>query len=192
MTLAHPDQIASTFERILEEMDRRIQELLKAKQDKLTDFTEQPRLFILVEEYVSAMAALDAIDTAAARKAAEKVAPKVRAALFRLCLESRKIGGSVFICAQRSDAQYLGGLLRSQLIQKFSMRQDPDGLLMNHPGISPEEVEKAQSFRPGHGYAQFPGAPGLVEFQADMITYQEFRQVFEERERPPRAARVLL
>lgn len=173
LTLSDPEQVEHVMLELVAEMDRRIRALLAKRLDKFTDFTtELPLLIVLMEEYPGTLAALQAIDAASGARPVDRLETKVRAAIQRLALEGAKVGVRLWLVAQRADASLLTGVLRSQLTQRFSFRQDPDGLRMLHETITPEQIDRAQSFPVGRAYAEIASNPAPVEYQADYISYQ--------------------
>lgn len=173
LTLREPERAKEVMGSIVAEMDERICLLLSKKLDKFTQFTKDlPAIFCVMEEYPGTLAALKAIDAASGVKANEKVETQIRANIQRLALEGAKTGCFLWIAAQRADSSLLTGVLRSQLVNRLSFSQDPDGLRMLHESITPEQIEIAQHFRPGQAFAEFPGKP-LTQYRADLCTYEQ-------------------
>lgn len=130
LTLADPERVEHVMRELVAEMDRRIRVLLAQRLDKFTNFTSDlPLLVVVMEEYPGTLAALQAIDAASGARPVDRLETKVRAAVQRIALEGAKVGVRLWLVAQRADASLLTGVLRSQLTQRFSFRQDPDGLL---------------------------------------------------------------
>lgn len=181
MTLRDVVEVQRVMAELVAEMDDRITQLLKLKLDKFdeTDFSDAfPLLVVVMEEYPGTLASLAAIDQANGSKPADRIEPKVRAAVQRLALEGAKVGVRLWVVAQRADASLLTGVLRSQLTQRISFRQDADGLRMLHEGITPEEIQTAQSFKPGQGFVELIGEMPLTMFRADFLPYEEFVERF--------------
>lgn len=178
-TLKDPEKTVSVMGGIVAEMDSRIKQLLQNRLDKITEFSpEKPALIVVLEEYPGTLSALHSLDQASGVKVAERSETKVRAAIQRLALEGAKAGIFLWLVAQRADASLLTGVLRSQLTQRFSFRQDADGLRMLHEGLEPEDIERAASFIPGQAFAEMAGTLPLTQYRADVITYEEFSNVF--------------
>lgn len=180
-TLRDIDAVERVMGELVAEMDSRIERLLSLKRDKFDkpDFSERfPLLVVVFEEYPGLLAALSALDQANGSKQSDRVELKVKASVQRLALEGAKVGVRLWIVAQRADASLLTGVLRSQLTQRLSFRQDADGLRMLHEGITSEEIQAAQRFQPGQGYAEFLGELPLTAFRADYMTYDELVQRF--------------
>ena len=179
LTLRDPQKIERVIFEIVEEMDERIDGLLRGRMDKFTRFdSSRPLLVVVFEEYPGLLAALAALDQASGAKAGNRVELKVRAAVQRLALEGAKVGVRLWMVAQRADASLLTGVLRSQLTQRLSFAQDADGLRMLHESVTPEQVQEAQRFKPGMGYAEFTGDIELTRYRADFIDYGELLSVF--------------
>jgi DNA segregation ATPase FtsK/SpoIIIE-like protein len=173
LTLREPEKAKQVMSSIVAEMDERICLLLDKQLDKFTQFTKDlPAIFCVMEEYPGTLAALKAIDAASGAKANEKVETQIRANIQRIALEGAKVGVFLWIIAQRADTSLLTGVLRSQLVNRLSFAQDPDGLRMLHESITPEQIEIAQHFRPGQAFAEFPGKP-LTQYRADLCTYEQ-------------------
>lgn len=179
-TLRDPGKARAVMDAIVSEMDRRIDLLLERKIDKIDQFDSSiPLLVIVLEEYPGALAALASADQAAGLKPADRIEPHIRAAIQRLALEGAKVGVRLWIVAQRADASLLTGVLRSQLTQRLSFRQDADGIRMLHDNIAPEQVQAMQEFRPGVAYAEFTGELPLTLYRADLLSYADFVRAFE-------------
>lgn len=173
LTLRESEKAKEVIGSIVAEMDERIYLLLEKRLDKFTEFSKEfPIIICALEEYPGTLAALKAIDAASGAKANEKVETQIRANIQRIALEGAKVGVFLWIIAQRADTSLLTGVLRSQLVNRLSFAQDPDGLRMLHESISGDLVEKAQHFRPGQALAEFPGKP-LTQYRADLCTYQQ-------------------
>lgn len=175
-TLRNPVRVEQVLNGIVHEMDDRIDTLLGLRLDKFDsgDFTEDvPLLIVLLEEFPGMLAAIAADDMANGRKQSERLEPRIRAHVQRLALEGAKVGIRLWIVAQRADAAILTGVLRSQLSQRISFRQDADGLRMLHESITPEQIDAAQRFLPGQGFVEFAGTVPLTPFRSDFITYRE-------------------
>lgn len=181
LTLSDPERVKSVCAELIAEMDKRINNLLQLRRDKFNpqDFSPDfPLLIFLLEEYPGTLAALQAIDQASGAKPVERIETKVRATVQRWALESAKVGGRLWVIAQRSDASLLTGVLRSQLTQKFSFAQDPDGLRMLHPNISDEQITAVSDFQPGMGYLEIAGQQPLTRFRADYCSYEQLANFF--------------
>lgn len=179
LTLRDAERAREVMSELVEEMDRRIIQLLRKGKDKFTDFTPSfPLLVVVMEEYPGTLAALEAIDKANGAKVKEKVETHIRAAIQRLALEGAKVGVRLWLVAQRADASLLTGVLRSQLTQRLSFAQDADGLRMLHESITPEQIEQAQRFLPGQGFVEINGTEDLTRFRADLIDYEGLRSGF--------------
>lgn len=178
-TLRDPDKAVAIMHEIVAEMDKRIRQLLETKTDKFTEFSaERPALIVVMEEYPGTLSALQSIDQASGVKVADRTETKIRAAIQRLALEGAKAGVFLWLVAQRADASLLTGVLRSQLTQRFSFRQDPDGLRMLHEGLEPQEIERAQAFLPGQAFAEMAGTLPLTQYRADVIDYEALTRHF--------------
>ena len=178
LTTRDTSRVLTVMSDLLDEMDKRIVSLLSQRLDKFTAFSSSfPLLLVVFEEYPGLLATLKAIDQASGAKVADRVETKVRAAVQRLALEGAKVGVRLMLVSQRADAEFLTGVLRSQLTQRCSFKQDADGLHMMHQGIAKEDVERAQNFIPGQAFIEVAGEP-LTQYRADLITYSDYRKRF--------------
>lgn len=179
LTLSEPDRVGEVMGELLSIMDDRIQALLRAGVDKFDDFSpEFPLLFVLFEEYPGLLSALEALDKSSGAKVADRLEPRLRAAVQRLALEGAKVGIRLVLVSQRADASLLTGVLRSQLTQRISFAQDSEGLKMLHEDITPDQIEAAMRFLPGQAYAELSTHPGLAIFRADLISYSDLANHF--------------
>lgn len=178
-TLKDTEKTISVMESIVSEMDTRISDLIQKGLDKFSDFSEKlPLLVVVLEEYPGTLSALHSLDQASGAKVADRAETKVRAAIQRLALEGAKVGVRLWLVAQRADASLLTGVLRSQMTQRFSFRQDPDGLRMLHETLEPVDIERAQAFIPGQAFAEMAGTLPLTQYRADVIDYDELKRHF--------------
>lgn len=179
LTLADPERVRAVVTALLEEMDRRIGALLAAGQDKVTEFSrEYPLVVVILEEFPGTLAALKALDAASGARVVDRLETLVRLAVQRIALEGLKVGFTIALLSQRADVSLLTGVLRANLTNRCAFRSDPEGLRMIFPAITPEQVEKSQAFRPGRAFAQLVGDATPFEYQADMITYSELAKEF--------------
>lgn len=177
-TLRDSQRVLEVVGALVDEMDRRIEQLLADGLDKFSDFTDAfPLLMVVFEEYPGTLAALEAIDKATGAKLAERVETRVRSAVQRLALEGAKVGVRLWLISQRADASLLTGVLRSQLTQRLSFAQDADGLRMLHEAITSEQIETAQTFKPGQAFIEVDGQ--IRQYRADLITYEGLRARYQ-------------
>lgn len=170
------EKACEVVKNIVAEMDRRIDLLLSQSLDKFDreHFNENmPLLVVCFEEFPGIQAILQAFDKASGAKPAERTETRFKADLQRLALEGAKVGIRLLIVAQRADTAILTGILRSQLTQRISFRQDKDGLRMLHETITPEQIEAMPSYQPGMALCEFDGFLPLQKIKADFISYQE-------------------
>ena len=181
-TLSDVQSVRAVLNHLVDIMDERIKILLKSKRDKFmaVDYTPvRPFIIVLLEEFPGMMAVIATDDAANARKPIDRIEPKIRASVQRIAMEGTKVGVTLWVVAQRADAAILSGPLRAQLPRKISFRQDSDGLRMIHTDITPEQIQQAQTFKPGQAYAEFVGELPLTRFRADYLPYEKFVARFE-------------
>lgn len=177
-TLRNPPDLLQILGEVVEEMDRRIDSLLAQRLDKFDDFTSGfPALLGVFEEYPGIMGILHAWDASQGLKPAERLATRFEAAIQRLALEGRKVGIYLLICIQRGDVSALGssgGILRSQLGNRLSFAQDPDGLRMLHgSALSDEHLAAAAGFLPGQGLIQAESEAEPRIWRAKLVNYRD-------------------
>ena len=168
-------QAGEVLTQALGEMEARISRLLTSYKDKISSFSAaEPLLVVVLEEYPGLLKAADMDDKANARKPADRVRPKIEAAVSRLIAEGAKVGVRVLTLAQRMDASIIGGAERSNVGGRITLRVDnADAVRMLHPNAPPEVIEAAAYFGPGHGVIETPGRP-LARFRADYLDYAEY------------------
>lgn len=168
---------------LMQEMQERARILHESGQDKISDFTaDLPLLVVVLEEYPGLLEALKAGDVGrGTAKTADgpKREPVFVSAVGRLLREGAKYGIRVLILAQRMDASLIGGGARSQLGMRITLRIDnADGVRMLHEGVDSELVSQVAQFSPGQGIFQVPGKP-LTVARFDLIEYSDYRRMVE-------------
>lgn len=138
---------------VVHEMDRRVAALVRARRDKLTEFTpEQPLLLVVFEELPGFIQALVDDDAAEARKPRDRLAPKVQRSLRRILAEGAKVGIVALVIAQRMSVEALPGDARSNLGTRITLRMsDEEGIKMLHGGVDDEEGQFLATAPPGVG-----------------------------------------
>lgn len=177
-TLREPEKIAETLELMVEQMDTRLGWLLAHKLDKVEEFSkDQPLWLIVFEEFPGLLSGLQAIDRS--RKPADRVEPRVKAAVSRLILESAKLGGRVILSAQKALSEAVGGtMVRESISTRISFAQNVAGIQLAHEDLSTEEAAAAAHFLPGVGFIETPTTP-VTRFRADFCSYQTFVKCFQ-------------
>ena len=154
-------------------MDDLIEGLGKQGVDK----TEDVLAVVVVEEVPGLLAAAEADDAAAARKPAERLAPRIRLLVARLLAESAKAGVRCVFLAQRFDASLLSGAARSNIGTRITFRTDnTDAVAMLHERQAKDSaiVERIVGLPPGAAFLETVGrAP--VFFKADFMSYAEYK-----------------
>jgi len=163
------------LDRLVDEMDRRIDQLRASDLDKLEDFTEAiPLVYVVLEEYPGTLSAAEADDEAEGRAPKARIASKIRRDVRRLVQEGAKAGFRVLILAQRMDASIIGGAERSNVGARITLRVDNrDAITMLHPNLPPETADVVPRFPVGRGVLELPG-DGEAIFQTDRISYQAY------------------
>lgn len=168
---------------LMQEMQRRAAILYESGSDKISDFSkEMPLLIVVLEEYSGLIEGLKSGDVGrgtAKTSEGPKREPVFTAAVGRLLREGAKYGIRVLILTQRMDASLIGGGARSQLGMRITLRIDnSDGIRMLHEGVDSELVSQVSEFSPGQGIFQVPGQPVRVA-RFDLIDYGDYRRMVE-------------
>lgn len=156
---ADPAAAVAVVEGVRDEMRARVAGLWDLKTDKITTFTsDYPLIMLVVEELPGTVEMLQDDDAAQGRKAGERLAPKFIAALRVILAEGLKVGVCVLVLAQRLDASVISGPARSNLSIKIGLRvDDTSGAQMLFPGIAVDEAEQLAVAAPGRGLITAPG-----------------------------------
>jgi len=156
---AEPVAAVEVVEKVRDEMRTRVGDLWNRKTDKITAFTsDYPLIMLVVEELPGTVEWLQDDDAAAGRKAGERLAPRFIAALRVILAEGLKVGVCVLVLAQRLDASVISGPARANLAIRIGLRvDDASGAAMLFPGISTEEAETLAVAAPGRGLITAPG-----------------------------------
>lgn len=149
--LAHRDLL----DRLVAEMDARIAEL-PARQDKLTVFTPDRPLIVVVLEELAGLLRL--ASTTPTPKGELKVREQLLHAFGRLVSEGHKAGMRLLVVTQRADATIIEGFARGQLGLRLSFRaDDPEALVMLHGQDARAELVQHRQSPPGVALVQAPG-----------------------------------
>lgn len=161
---------------IVDEMDRRTMQLAVDGKDKLDagDFcSDVPVLVVVLEEWLGSIRAAAAEDAAESRKAAERVGPKIEAAVGRLVAEGAKSGVRVILLGQRLSSKALDTDSRSNFGVRHTLRVDnADAVGMLHDNAA-EWAPIVAAFEPGQGLIERPGF-GQRRYRADYTSYETY------------------
>lgn len=162
------------LQRLIEEMDRRINILLERRQDKIEDFTpDMPLIVCVLEEFPGIMGAAKGADAASGAKAGDRIEPAISVAVGRLVREAAKVGIRVILLAQRMSSQAVDTDSRSQFGCRISMRLDnADAVKMLHDSVDETLMAQFPRFAPGIGLYELPGV--RERFRADVIDYNTY------------------
>lgn len=143
------DAAVDLLERLVSQMEDRLQELLASGVDKFSVFDkEHPVKVLVLEEYAALMSALAAGD--GDLKPAERRKSKVEGMVARLTQEGAKAGIRVMLLTQRADAKTVGSNIRDQLVIRMTMRVgNVEGIKMFHEDLPEEQVEQVRDFPQG-------------------------------------------
>lgn len=169
----NPERVLEVLGRAVDEMDRRTALLGEMVKDKLTAFTpDLPLLVVVLEEYPGLRRAIEATDQASGGGSGSKLLPLVDLAIARLLAEGAKVGVRVFLMAQRLGVDVLKGGDRSNIPTRISFRMDKaEAVGMLHESIPGGlDVEEVRNFPPGVGLVEsaIAGVP-VTRFRAPLL-----------------------
>lgn len=166
---------ADLLEAEVAEMDRRNQELSHAGFDKVAEVTPMmPLRVIVLEEFPGIMKAAAAEDTKEARKPAERVAPRIDAALARLVAEGAKTGIRVMLLAQRASSQVIDTNSRGNFAIRVTLRVgNSEAITMLHDGLDSSWLTAVKQYKNGVGIVDIPGEK-TQKFKGVYIGAQEY------------------
>jgi DNA segregation ATPase FtsK/SpoIIIE-like protein len=169
---ANPAAVAETLERIVQVMDGRIAMLRRLGVDKLVASVEIPTVLVVLEEWAGTLRACKTHDATA--KPADRLLPRVEAAVGRLLMEGSKCGVQAFCLIQRADAALLGGDIRAQYARRICHRLDNrDGMVMLLPDVEKDAVDRLMAAKPGVGLLAEAGEPPRW-FRSVRIEYGDY------------------
>lgn len=170
---------ADALARIVEEMDARIRGLLLEGSDKVTEFSpELPLLVVVLEEYPGTLSAARSEDDAQGRKTGERVAPKIERSVGRLVKEGAKVGVRVIVLAQRMSAKAIDTDDRSNFGVRISLRVDnADAVGMLHENAT-DWAPIVAAYPPGRALIERPGH-GQTQMQVYLTEYADYRAWIE-------------
>lgn len=150
LTTRDIDSHVDVLDRVVDEMDRRNASLAPRYIDKLSSFTpEEPLILVVLEEYPGLL------NKAADTKQDKAISMRVS----RLLAEGAKAGIRVLMLVQRADASIVGGAARSNISTRLTLRVDnSDAVRMLHEGLSdPSSAEEMRKSPPGVGLYESAG-----------------------------------
>ncbi len=150
MTTRDIDAHVAVLDRVVDEMDNRNSTLASRYLDKLSSFTpEEPLILVVLEEYPGLLKA------AAASKQDKEISVRVS----RLLAEGAKAGIRVLMLVQRADASIVGGAERSNIATRLTLRVDNAAAVrMLHEGLSDDSLaEDMRTNPPGVGLFESAG-----------------------------------
>lgn len=163
---------ASVLERAVTLMDRRIAWLASHGQDKMSADDGFPTVIVVLEEFHALLAATEVADLGA--RPADRLRPRVLAAVGRLLRESRKVNMVVTCAIQRLDAVLIGGGDRTQYARRISFRADStDSARMVMESATADDFEQMMSALPGQGFISEPGSY-LRRFRTVNFSYSRY------------------
>ncbi|QOW64952.1 hypothetical protein IDM48_11530 (plasmid) [Rothia amarae] len=171
------------LEEFVARMDSRIASLVTEGIEKISDFTpESPVEVLVLEEYASIIRGAEIYDCT--QKPADRVGNKIKALVARIFAEGAKAGMRVILVIQRADASLVDGSTRANAVNRLTMGVDNgDAVRMLHPGASPELIEAITHFKNGRLFASIQREDTIA--QADYIDYQDYRRAVQLSETAP-------
>jgi S-DNA-T family DNA segregation ATPase FtsK/SpoIIIE len=163
--LQDPARIERKLAGLVRELDDRLS-AIPHDRDTLPVSHAHPWTLVVLEEWPAVLRALDVGD--------KKLANTVRSHVSRLLAEARKVRISVFILAQRPEANIIGGAERAQLGLRLSFRLDgPESVKLLHPEADPAVAAEHSTALPGVALLSTAGHP-LQRIRAPFVPYSEF------------------
>lgn len=185
MTTRDIDAHVAVLDRVVDEMDGRNSTLASRYLDKLSSFThDEPLILVVLEEYPGLLKA------AAATKRDKDISVRVS----RLLAEGAKAGIRVLMLVQRADASIVGGAERSNIATRLTLRVDNAAAVrMLHEGLSDDSLaEDMRTNPPGVGLFESAGPchrvrtpftmhPSYVDASGGFDQYKPFALTIEAR-----------
>lgn len=168
------DKAVRLLDEIYQLMQSRLDSLDSQRIDKLSKFTaEVPIVLLVLEEYDGLLINAADHDQVTGAKGPDRALPKIKARVRALVAQGAKAGIRVVLITQRMDADTVNGATRGQLGTRLSFRVDNgDALRMLHPEVTPEVVDRVTHFSPGRCLYWQNGEEQVV--QADLTEYAEY------------------
>ena len=153
----HPAPVTEMFEWVRAEMDRRKPILRDQRQDKVSEFSpEMPMIVVVIDEAANYLKHAD-------KAAAAELAGEMQA----VAAQGAKYGVRLVLITQRPSADILPPAVRSQLSARISFRmEDKEGAIMAFPDI--EDPSELLSFKTGVGIFREVGGK-LRRFRAEYL-----------------------
>jgi len=170
-----PEGAVAVVERLVKIMDGRIKQLMERGLDAVPILSVRPEFpihLIVLEEYPGTLAWLEVTDQP--RKPADRLAPRMKAAVGRLLREGAKARMQVFTIAQRAEAATLHD--RMQYARKVVFAQDNADSVRMLLDVDPEVVSRILNLGPGQGVFHEAGATPRF-FRSDFVDYETYRGV---------------
>ena len=161
------ENAARLLEELVAQMDTRTEALSEKRLDKLTDFSEQEPLILLVLEELGGL-------LAAANLSSKPLANRLMLSIGRLAAEGLKSGIRIVAISHRFDASLLGGTVRANFGTRLTFRIDnADSVRMLHPFADSQTVRWLAGVTPGYGVVDLPGE-SMRYFRSDFLSHSEF------------------
>jgi DNA segregation ATPase FtsK/SpoIIIE-like protein len=179
-TSCDPMQQLQTLNRLIALMQRETARLASEGADKAAKPTrEHPAVTIYLEEYPGIITAARDDDSKEGRKASERIAPKIEAAVKRLVRESAKVNFRLIILAQRFSSTSIDTDLRSNLGLRVTFREDnDDSIRMLFEDLDQKTMSKIKRFRRGEGLIGMPDGR-LEHFRAYYVSYKRYKAILQ-------------
>lgn len=160
------NQALEMLQRVTAVMDARISSLVPRRLEKISDFTaEEPVIVVVLEEYAALMAQALIED--------KKAHAEIKRLVGRLFAEGAKAGIRVVMILQRAEAAIIDGSTRSNAMQRITLGVDNgDSVRMLHEGLDPETAEAVTHFRNGRFIINQHRENSIG--QADYLEYSDY------------------
>lgn len=160
-TTEQAEQIIEILEWVNDEGNARTAGLFARRIDKLTQFTpDEPLILLVLEEFAGMLEFLKRVDTLEGRKPAERYETQAASLVSAIIAQHAKAGVRLVLLTQRAEASIVGGTARSNMAVRMTLRHDNgDAIRMLHENITPDELEQVSRFAPGVAFFESPRHP---------------------------------
>lgn len=165
--------VAETLESILEICRSRMVDLGHLGVDRLSVVSRStPTILVVLEEWQELLDTLSLGDRAL--KPADRIRPRVEAALDALVAGGAKVQVKVLLLTQRASSKRIDTDSRANFGSRICLRvEDDESAAMLFPGLESGLSRRLQGVGPGIGVVKSPGTSARL-FRVDHVTYQEY------------------
>lgn len=160
-TVDQAERIIEILEWVNDEGNARTAGLFARRIDKLTEFTpDEPLLLLVLEEFAGMLEFLKRVDALEGRKPAERYEARAASLVAAIIAQHAKAGIRLVLLTQRAEAAIVGGTARSNMAVRMTLRHDnADAIRMLHENVTPDELDQVSRFAPGIAFFESPVHP---------------------------------